>query len=292
MFGEILHFYNRDKETIFRFEIKFHFLGTAGEIKRKILKYVDGTVPEIKTSSSFYSRRSSDDVSSKTDFENDAMVITSRIENNIVSNSTLQYQIKKNSLESVHSSESDHQFSVPASRKNLETDKQLGTLLMFKDLKTCGRYNVQFVNEDETHTRRGSQYDSETGTNTISSTNSITSSPSKLERVHAMKTDSPTMEVDTVICKENGKTAEKQKFVDCFLAKNNENSSNECEMMLQFKIVNNKILLRTSNTEWRQLTVEMADKELPSVVKPIEGQSIVFQVLLKHLPNFNHRPNK
>lgn len=144
-----------------------------------------------------------------------------------------------------------NRFNFPNEQKKVndtsalsEKEYPLATLLMCKQLQTPVEYNLQFSSPIyETRSRSRSR------------------SSSKASRAN-----------DSTNAQINNETAEKCQKTE------NVSSNDECEVLCQFKIVNDDILLRDCNGSWITLTANDASLRLPPLDIPRENQSITFQV--------------
>lgn len=177
----------------------------------------------------------------------------------------------------------------------IEIENELSTLLMCKQLKTCNHYTVQFAGDEELKVNNKS---TSSGSEIQNTGNGISehykdfecnTKNNKLKNINDKSTDishsdwNNDFDMDTLSKKESGILYRECDKIYETKDENERDILSECEMLIQFKIDNNKIKLRTPNHNWQILTPEIAKTELPVMDNPKNNQSIVFQVNFMYL---------
>ena len=227
----------------------------------------DDTVPDSKTSLACYSNHSANNSVPKTYAENSP---TASDADYIVSSSVAQNGVKKSKVKGLRCLRMDDS-SLNNSHLECrpETNKQLGTLLLYKDLKTTGRYEVQFSDGTDPH-HRGRRDSAMRLPSRASSSSSFDPLLPKQEPAE----DSPRT-------KRNGETCGATENLE----PTDDSQSDDCEVTFQTKVIEDEIYFKHANQlDWRLLTEEsLANLKTFPIREPKKEQTIAFQVLYCNL---------
>lgn len=181
-----------------------------------------------------------------------------------------------------------------------ENEQQLGTLLMCKELKTVCQYNVQFPSDRTASTPKLFDISSSALNKSNLEVNRIQNDSSKLAENSLLspktnKTVSDSEHLQNSNVSTNG--LKKNISIEMNIGKqlpeikanqscnkrtdsdNSSHSSDECELLFQFKIDGYNIYFRSDTRGWIILTPEIAGIKLPEVDVPKKDQSVVFTIL-------------